>query len=252
MKKLFSIFLIIISSHHLMAADSIYAQMSADCHANSENFKNNLFIQTYQAGLWNMIQLFSMSPDAISTNIKTKGLSPLVFNILNQPKISQVLTECMQEKEHFAFIRNLLLTESAGKIIGISAGTVAFLGFGKLSAQALKYGLRPIARFSSVLAQRLTVATPVVLTGVGIYGIKKGYDNDEAIAKKNGDELLAKYSNNVKNISEQSDNSNDTKADLQFDVSIKTAEQKLTRQLTTEEIKMFCLAIPAAINRCSK
>lgn len=250
MKKIFSIILILISSHNLMAADSVYEQMAADCRANSANFKNALYIQTYQQGLLNTLQLFMLSTVSVSTHLKTKGLSPLVFNILNQPEITQVLSECMPETEHFAFIRNLLLTESIGKIVGISAGTAAFLGLGKISAQALKYALVPIARFSPLLAQRLTVATPVMLTGAGVYGIKKNYDNDEAIAKKNGEQFMVQFSEKIKNISNQSGHSYETQSDLQYDISIKTAEQKLSRPLNSAELKMFCLAIPAAVNRC--
>ncbi len=252
MKKIFSIFLILISSHHLMAADSVYEQMTEECRANSANFKYKLWTQAYQQGLLTTLKLFSLSTDSVSTNIQTKGLSPFVFNMLNQPEITQVLSGCMPEAEHFAFIRNLLITESVGKIVGISAGTAAFVGLGKLSAQALKYGLMPVARFSPALAQRLTVATPVVLAGVGIYGIKKNYDNDEAVAKKNGEQLMAQFSEKIQNIRDQSGQMNDSKADLQFDISIQTAEQKYSRKLTADEIKMFCNVIPAALNRCSK
>lgn len=220
------------------------------CELNIAEFKNELYFKTYQQSLTHTIQVFSLSNEVVFSSLKAKGVTPFLNQFLNNPTTPAILRECLDEAKHFQFIRNLLIIDSIGKSVGISVGTVAYLGLGKLSFALLNFIIKPIWLISPTIAKKVTQFTLGILAGYTIYKEKVKFDQGEEQAKINGAEILFHLDSQAANISAKVLSLKENEADIQFDISVAKAEKKEGRKLTGSEIEIFCQLIPKAVHRC--
>ena len=147
-------------------------------------------------------------------------------------------------------MRNLIIVDSVGKAVGISIGTVVYLGIGSVTSAALKLLLKPISRVSPELAKKISISTGLALAGLGIYNFKIENEKEEQLSKEDGKMFMDGLNERLVNISATAKASNDTAADLQFDISVEKAEKKEGRKLTIQEIEIFCQILSGAYHRC--
>ncbi len=248
-----SIFLKVEKSYgqNLLQQSPDYLRTYQACVSSPETFKNNFYISVYQQSISHTIKLFTLSKDAIYSSLSSKGVTPSLDHFLSQDSTVSALTNCLGFENHMSFIKNSLAIDFVGKTIGISIGSLVYLGIGKISTVAFKILLKPIAAFSPIAAQRISQITAVTLTGLGLYNLKTGYDDDQNQASLNGKKYIQDVHQSIKNISVMAESLKDTAEDLQFDISVDAAEKLEHRKLSNQEIKMFCKAIPGAIHRCA-
>ena len=227
-----------------------YIQLYGACKSSPSTFENDYYIKVYHHSLMFTMQVFSLSKDAIYSGLITKGITPFLDKFLNDSSTIIALSDCLNESRHFHFVRNLIIVDSVGKAVGISIGTIVYLGIGSMTSAAFKFLLKPIARVSPGLANKISIITGFALAGLEIYNFKLEDEKEEQLSQEEGQRIMDGLNERLVNISLTANASKDTAADLQFDLSVEKAEKKEGRKLTLQEIAMFCQILPGAYHRC--
>ena len=148
-----------------------YRAILAPCLQDTNKFKEDSYYSIYLDSLSSTLQAASFSSITISQLFDGKGVSPKLNQFLQGETTYAALSACFKndESEHFAFIRNLLLADSAGKLVGISMATVTFRFFTFTSLRAYKW----IYSISPLLAKRALYSSVLVSSGYAFYNLKK-------------------------------------------------------------------------------
>ncbi len=167
-----------------------YQNIYQPCVADKDDFKFRTYTDVYRASIANTMQLFSFSSDAVSNNIGTRGISPMLDELLRNPTTSPALRKCFgSQDEEFAFIRNLLIADSVGKVVAISVSVVG----ARYLSLVLKKILGPLEEFSPQLFKAAMIA-PV--GGGAAYSSWNYYrDSKEDSDKQTPDQALALKNN---------------------------------------------------------
>ena len=249
---------IIIIGSHSQAFESAsrqseaYAQAYVRCVADPSNFKIDSYINAYQQSLEQTLQIAQGSGSAIQSMVKSGGTSPFLQNYLNDENIGLALQDCFKgETARLSFIRNLILLDVTGKSVGISIGTLYWAGYAVLSLASFEVPIGVISKISSELAIKLSKVTAATVASLEIYKAKRKHDRDGAVASENGNEYLLALEARLANININAKGFDDTKLDIQFDISLRKAESLERRPLTAHERSLICKHLPGAIHRCS-
>lgn len=143
----------------------------------SENFKLDIFHQSYVAGMGNVLKLVSMAPSKFSEFIFTQGISPFLDDLIYSEAKLLALEDCLGKKSKEGLIKSLFLADLLGKVVGVS---IIVPG-----AKALSLALKPIqgtlAHFMGAWGAKLGVSAAALSTLHFLFqDYQKIHDIDEA------------------------------------------------------------------------
>lgn len=133
-----------------------YQQLFQACQAS--DFKLDSYYKAYVQSLTSGLAFISLSQSGVKNLMASKGVSPYLNALLENPTTTVALKDCLEDSdEESAFIRNMLIADSAGKFVAISIAAVAIKGAGKLMGGTMK----ALNAISPALARRVMIASVV-------------------------------------------------------------------------------------------
>lgn len=179
MKKLLSFLLIgILGAPALVKAQELddvhlrpsYTALYQECHSNPEKFKRKAYTSAFQSGLYEFLEVTSLSPKAISASVNHWGISTYVYNLLSNEATFTALNDCFPDAtERRIFLDLMHLSDGSGKAAGL---LVIALG-GKLVTSLSKEIYTQLAKISPELAERAFFIVTIAASSYSLYNFKK-------------------------------------------------------------------------------
>lgn len=173
-----------------------YKDTYTKCVSNQSEFKENLFIEVYQTAIYSSASSLLGNIPEINSLASTKGLTPKMYTILNSETFSVAINACFGSTTITNnLIAKLLFVEATGKFVGISAGTIAIYGLGKILkivSSSLKSFIPP------VIYKKVVAATVIFGSIVTLRMIKKQFsEEDLADFSENSNSELNSWKKNL-------------------------------------------------------
>jgi hypothetical protein len=158
-----------------------YRKIYEPCHSNTGFFSLNMLSQVYRESIVHTIKM-PFSVEAIGQSVNTNGITPYLDAILQNPVSSIALQKCLgSQEEEFKFVRNLIIADSFGRLVGISISIVGFKYIGILFSKLLS----PIAKVISPKLEKWIsygmMGLGVIIPLVNVYHEQQKQDQDDDI-----------------------------------------------------------------------
>lgn len=124
----FFIFLILVSIKSFASSSEVdsmrlrpsYTEIYSKCSSNTDDFRESMYIRSYQNGIKSIITTISSTEEA-KVLFNASGITKDTYFLLNNPTTHVALKDCFKDdKLEYSFIRNILFFESVGKLVGIA------------------------------------------------------------------------------------------------------------------------------------
>lgn len=154
-----------------------YKETYSKCVLNQEDFKEKLFIDVYQTAIYSSASSLLGNFSEINSFISTKGLTPKMYTLLKSETFSVAIADCFGSTAVADnLIAKLLFVEATGKFVGISAGTVAIYGLGKI-LKIVSSGLQIL--IPAAIYKKIVVTTVIFGSAASLMMLKKHFTEED-------------------------------------------------------------------------
>ncbi|MFS4460802.1 hypothetical protein [Bdellovibrio sp. HCB2-146] len=166
-----------------------YQQLFKACQAS--DFKLDSYYKAYVQSLTSGLAFISLSQNGVKNLMASNGVSPYLNALLENPTTSVALQDCLGDSdEESAFVRNMLIADSAGKVVAISIAAVAIKGAGKLMGGTMK----ALNAISPTLARRVMIASVIASSSYAFSQLMKEKKEQESASSVEIPDIETTYS----------------------------------------------------------
>ncbi|HLE11075.1 MAG: hypothetical protein A2504_01745 [Bdellovibrionales bacterium RIFOXYD12_FULL_39_22] len=192
-----------------------YQEVYNACNADPLGFKLDTLQKAYLGSIMDTLKVSTLAPKSIFTMTQQQGISTFVHRFIYSETATLALVDCLSdEQERSLFMANILLADTAGKMVGLSVAGLSGKLMSGLTGKALKFALKYTKHLftwvTPALSKKLTYAAMAIFSASYLNQVRellKEYqlqsnDHDISLEKDLEQKILEMANANIENLKE--------------------------------------------------